>query len=66
MKKKLLWILCAVAAAWAVCCTAWVFIHRRAIRAAIRHEPIPACPHWLPACLREKLVNTEPAPAPEE
>ena len=59
MKKKVLWILCAVAAVCTVCCTIWAFIHRRAIRAAVRHEPMPACPHWLPGCLREKLVSTE-------
>lgn len=36
-------------------CTALVYIHRRAIRAAIKGDPLPACPHWLPKKLKEKL-----------
>ena len=34
--------------------TAWVFIHRRLIRALIRNEEKPECPHWLPQCMREE------------
>ena len=65
MKKLKTWIL-VIASVLAVLCAAWAFIHRRVILAAIRREPLPACPHWLPRCLREKLVNTAPAAAAEE
>ena len=59
--KKKTWILVitAIVAFFVALCAAWAFIHRRVIRAAIRREPYPACPHWLPGCLREKLVATE-------
>ena len=40
-------------ALWAV----WTFIHRRLIRAFIFNEKTPACPHWLPDCVREMLIN---------
>ena len=58
MKKKT-WILVIIAAVFVAICTAWAIIHRRVIRAAVRREPLPACPHWLPGCLREKLVETD-------
>ena len=44
--------------------TAWVYIHRRLIRALIRNEEKPECPHWLPDCLYEEPET--PSPAPEE
>ena len=65
MKKLKTWII-VIAAVYVAMCTAWVFIHRRLIRAAIRKDPLPGCPHWLPGCIRETLVTTEPAPEPEE
>ena len=40
-------------ALWAV----WTFIHRRVIRAFIFNEKMPACPHWLPDCVREMLIS---------
>ena len=43
--------------------TAWVIIHRRLIRALIKHEEKPECPHWLPDCLCEE---PEPEIPPEE
>lgn len=58
MTKKKCWIWAVAAAIILVCMvTAWVIIHRRAIRAAVKGEPMPACPHWLPGCLREKLAG---------
>ncbi len=65
MKKKL-WILWLALALWAVVSTVWVFLHRRVIRAAILREAYPACPHWLPSCVLEKLAVMESAPASEE
>ena len=38
--------------------TVWVYIHRRLIRAMIKKEPAPACPHWLPDKVK-KLQTTE-------
>jgi hypothetical protein len=64
--KKKLWILCLAAVLYAIFSTVWVIVHRRLIRAAIRREAIPACPHWLPGCVLEKLAVTEPLSASEE
>ena len=50
--KKLIWLIVLIL--WVCCITVWVYIHRRVIRAAIKKEPMPACPHWLPKTLREK------------
>ncbi|MBR6115249.1 MAG: hypothetical protein IKQ10_08755 [Oscillospiraceae bacterium] len=41
-KKSWICIILAVVAALAAC---WAFIHRRVIRALIRGEEIPPCPH---------------------
>ena len=50
--KKKTWL--AVLIAVLVClCTCLVYIHRRVIRAAIKGEPMPECPHWHP-CLKKK------------
>ena len=65
MKKKL-WILWCAVALWAVVSTVWVFLHRRVIRAAIRREAYPACPHWLPGCVLEMLADTGSAQTPKE
>jgi|GEM_PF-5481696 len=43
--------------------TAWVYIHRRLIRALIGGKPAPACPHPLPGCIKEKLASTDPPEA---
>ena len=37
------------------CCSVLCYIHRRVIRAAIKKEPMPACPHWLPPFIKDKL-----------
>ncbi len=34
---------------------AWVYIHRDLIKAFIKKQPKPKCPHWLPGFIREKL-----------
>ena len=58
MKKKcsrirlVLWALLALCV---VCTTCWTYVHRRVIRAAIRGEKLPECPHWLPEGLKNKL-----------
>ena len=65
MKKLKTWLI-VIAAVYTALCAAWVFVHRRLIRAAVRKELLPGCPHWLPGCIRETLVTTEPAPEPEE
>ena len=51
-KKWVLWIVLGLLIA---CCSVWVYIHRRLILAMVKQEPRPACPHWLPGCLKEKL-----------
>jgi len=51
--RKKTWL--AILIAVLVCvCTCLVYIHRRVIRAAIKGEPMPECPHWLPKGLKEK------------
>lgn len=50
-KKLIIWILAVL---FVCCVTVWVYIHRRVIRAAVKGEPMPACPHWLPEALRNK------------
>ena len=50
--KCLMWICVALACLF----TIWVFIHRRLIRALIKNEPVPACPHRLPS-LAKKLLS---------
>ena len=51
-KKLILWgILGLLIAVCSVCS----YIHRRVILAAVKKEPLPECPHWLPGCLKEKL-----------
>ena len=52
-RKK--WILRIVLGLLIACCSVLVYIHRRLIRAAIKKEPLPECPHWLPGFLKEKL-----------
>ncbi len=55
-KCKLIWKVFLVAAILFGCLLAvWTFIHRRLIRAAVKSEPLPVCPHWLPG-LVEKLL----------
>ncbi|MBR2582793.1 MAG: hypothetical protein IKD61_05310 [Oscillospiraceae bacterium] len=54
-------VIAAVVGFLAALCAVWAFIHRRVICAAARKEPFPACPHWLPGCVLEKIANTEPA-----
>ena len=63
MKKstKIMIVIAAVVGFLAALCAVWAFIHRRVIRAAAQKEPFPACPHWLPGCVLEKIANTEPA-----
>ena len=63
MKKstRIMIVIAAVVGFIAALCAVWAFVHRRVIRAAIRKEPFPACPHWLPGCVIEKIANTEPA-----
>jgi len=63
MKKstKILIVAAAVIGFFAALCAVWACVHRRVIRSAIRKEPFPACPHWLPGCILEKIANTEPA-----
>ena len=47
------WTWLAVIGAVIVCLfTAWVYIHRRLIRALLCLEPKPECPHWLPECMQ--------------
>ena len=50
--KWIVWVCIALVCLF----TIWVFIHRRLIRALIKNEPVPACPHWLPA-LAKKLLS---------
>ena len=54
-KKCWLW---ALVTSILVACmaTVWVFIHRRAIRAAVKGDAMPACPHWLPDFIKETLA----------
>ena len=63
MKKstKIMIVIAAVVGFLAALCAVWAFIHCRVICAAARKEPFPACPHWLPGCVLEKIANTEPA-----
>ena len=63
MKKstKIMIVIAVVVGFLAALCAVWAFIHRHVIRAAARKEPFPACPHWLPDCVLEKIANTEPA-----
>ncbi len=61
MKKKT-WVIVILAVA-ACLCAVWTFIHRRVIRAAVKGEPMPECPHWLPACLRGKFGPEAPREA---
>ena len=35
--------------------SAFVYIHRNLIKALIKKQPRPKCPHWLPACIYEAL-----------
>ena len=51
-KKLIFWLIIGVLIA---CCSVFCYIHRRVIRAAIKKEPMPACPHWLPPFIKDKL-----------
>ena len=62
------WKVCLTVIAAIIVClvTAWVYIHRRLIRALIKNEEKPECPHWLPDCLYTEPETPASAPAPEE
>ncbi len=64
-KIRKIWILCAVVAFFTGLVAVWAIIHRRVIRAAIRHEAYPVCPHWLPDCIRQKMDVVPPDPTEE-
>ena len=51
-KKVILWLVLGLLIA---CCSVFNYIHRRVIRAVIKKEPMPDCPHWLPPCVKDKL-----------
>ena len=51
--KKIFRILLIVVFAAAI--TAWVYFHRDLIKALIKKQPKPKCPHWLPRCIGEAL-----------
>ena len=51
-RKLVFWLIVGILIA---CCSVLCYIHRRAIRAAIKKEPMPACPHWLPPFIKDKL-----------
>ena len=56
--SKLIWKILLVAAILFGCLlTAWAYIHRRLIRAAIKGEPLPVCPHWLPRAVEKLLAS---------
>ena len=42
----------------AVIITALVFVHRRLIRAAVKNEPLPVCPHWFPGKI-DKILSDQ-------
>ena len=50
--KWIVWVCIALVCLF----TLLVYIHRRLIRAIFKNEPVPACPHWLPA-LAKKLLS---------
>ena len=50
-KKTALYILLGVIIALVTC---FVYIHRQVIRAAIKGEPLPECPHPHPCCCAKK------------
>ncbi|MBQ3277422.1 MAG: hypothetical protein IJH47_10325 [Oscillospiraceae bacterium] len=51
-KKVCLWVVLGLLIA---CCSVFNYIHRRVIRAAVKKEPMPDCPHWLPPFVKDKL-----------
>ena len=57
-KCKLVWkIVLLVAILFGCLLTAWAFIHRRLIRAAVKGEALPVCPHWLPGAVEKLLAS---------
>ena len=55
-KTRIMIIIGIVVGVFIMLLNVWAFIHRRAIRAVIFKEKMPACPHWLPGCIRELLI----------
>ena len=54
--SKCVWKLCLFFAVLIGCLlTVWIFVHRRVIRAAVKGDPLPVCPHWLPGALKKLL-----------
>ena len=55
---KYVWKLCLFFAVLIGCLlTVWAYVHRRLIRAAVKSEPLPVCPHWLPGAVEKLLAS---------
>lgn len=54
LKKLKKVLICALITALLGCCMYLVYVHRRVIKAALKGEPMPKCPHWLPRAFKKK------------